>query len=185
MKILNMTKNHNAVATEPQVCRIPAFHVNEAPGFSPSRECTCPHVLVADDDNFQHLYYQNLFQRSLDFSELPISRDNLRVKMCFSGEELLEELKDILQCGCSKLMLIITDYSMGNTKLDGINTASKVREAGYEGQVLLRTSETVEFLKSKHLNLDKIVGTRIIDELVSKADFQQGKEVIQDFLKTG
>ncbi len=27
--------------------------------------CLCPHIIIADDDAFQHFYYQNIFENAL------------------------------------------------------------------------------------------------------------------------
>jgi len=145
--------------------------------------CNCPHILVADDDGFQHLYYQSLFQKSLDFDGIYISRENLRLHLCFSGEELIKKFTEIKECGCSELLLIITDYQMGLDKLDGVKTSTYLREAGYIGPLILRTSESQEYLKEQHDDFGKLIEMKIISDVLDKSDIQNGKETIQIYLQ--
>lgn len=103
--------------------------------------CKCCHVLVADDDTFQHFFYQNLFQKSMDFEQIDIKQAEFRADLCLSGEELIDKYHLMKNCGCRKLRMVITDYYMGEKKFTGYETAKTIREAGFEGPLLLRTSE--------------------------------------------
>ncbi len=145
--------------------------------------CSCPHILIADDDSFQHLYYQSLFQKSLDFEGIFVSRENLRVQLFFSGEELLQSFQRIQKCGCKELVMIITDYQMGSGKLNGVDTCTQLRSAGYKGTLFLRTSESLKDLKYSHPNFSQLFETNIINALIEKGNLQDGKEIIQSYLK--
>lgn len=145
--------------------------------------CNCPHVLVADDDAFQHLYYQSLFQKSLDFDGIYISREELRVHLCFSGEELIKKFLEIKECSCNGLLLIITDYQMGPEKLDGVKTSIHLRDVGYVGPLILRTSETQKYLEKQHDDFCKLMELKVINDVLDKSDIQSGKETIQTFLQ--
>jgi len=146
--------------------------------------CSCPHILIADDDSFQHLYYQSLFQKSLDFEGIFVSRENLRVQLFFSGEELLESFKKIQECGCTQLVMIITDYQMGSGKLNGVDTCTRLRNTGYQGTLFLRTSESLNDLQQNHPNFSHLLETNIINALLEKGNLKDGKEIIQSCLKT-
>lgn len=37
-------------------------------------KCKCANVLIADDDRFQHLYYQSFFSKSANFDSAKVSR---------------------------------------------------------------------------------------------------------------
>ena len=150
---------------------------------SPNKTCSCPHVLVADDDAFQHFYYQTLFNRSLTFDDAFMSREDINVKLHFSGEELLESLSKIQACGCNKLMLVISDYSMGSNRLSGVETALRVRNAGYKGKVILRTSETKEDLRKNHVDFDNLFSTNIINVMVPKDNLKLSKQIIQKLIQ--
>ena len=149
---------------------------------SSSTSCECPHALIADDDAFQHFYYLNLFQRSLTFDNSFANSRDVQVQTFFSGEEMLQKLTQVKECGCNNLRLVITDYSMGSDKLNGVQVCSQVRAAGYSGFVLLRTSETSESLKEAHGNLESLVSRRVISEIVSKSAMKESKEIIQRFM---
>ena len=129
-----------------------------------SGTCNCADVLIADDDTFQHFYYQTLFQRSLGFDDNTF----INIKLCFSGEELLGNLNKEINCGCGKLRLVVLDYFMGSDNLCGVDTALQVRSLGYKGPIVLRTSETKEYLKTRHANFDKLIQASIIDVVVPK-----------------
>ena len=197
--------NSPIVAVESQTSRVPAFQSHETRDFirknglpqsrammayknpftSPPKSasvqtaCGCPHVLVADDDMFQHFYYQKLFEGGSFSSQC----GDLKFQLCLSGEELLDKYSQIKNCGCSKLKLVITDYYMGNGKLSGVDTSIKIRRAGYRGALLLRTSESADHLKMKHTNMEKLFEEKVIDQLVSKFDLTQSKEQIQRSLE--
>jgi len=141
--------------------------------------CCCPYILVADDDTFQHLYYKGLFQKALKSEEMSLKSQDLCLCTCFSGEELLEKLNKITECGCGTTRLVIVDYQMGEKELNGVETCIKVRKDGYKGNVLLRTSETEISLKKSHQDLDQLFQENIIDVLVNKSDATFGKKFIQ------
>ena len=141
--------------------------------------CTCPHVLIADDDLFQHFYYENLFQRSIKPSD---SLKDFRVKMFSSGEDLLERLRAFGPCQCGKLALVILDYSMGIDKLDGVQTAFALRRLGYKGRIILRTSEAKEHISLKYPKFEEIMREKVIDILLDKSKHDETKKIIQSFL---
>ncbi len=144
--------------------------------------CQCSHVLLADDDRFQAFYYQTLFQKSLDFDHLSIPREDFRFTMSTSGEDLLEEYKKIQACGCRFLSLIIVDYNMGQGKMSGVETILALRKLGYKGLLILRTSETYEYLRERHPNLDEIIENKTINYLLGKNDHVETKGCIQTLL---
>jgi len=156
--------------------------------LTPSRklsrsDCACAHVLVADDDYFQHLYYYGLFNKSLDLHSIGVEKEDVHIQLSFSGEELLEKLEKIKACGCEKVKLIILDYQMGDDKLNGVATAQKLRESGYRGPTLLRTSEKKEDLCERHENFDILVKDKVIDTIIPKSDSKLGKEMIEFYYK--
>jgi len=183
------------VEIEPQASKIRVFTTNEThqlnktPSLSqfgsssPQRRCKCPQVLIADDDSFQHFYYHTLFQKSIGSKDLSDMED-LRLQLCYSGEELLRCLGEVQKCGCNTVMLVIIDYYMGKENLNGIETSIAVRKIGYEGFVLLRTSETQESLKEIHENIDELFSQKTISAFVIKSDLRKGKEIIQKVLNT-
>jgi len=183
------------IDNEPQASQVRVLSINKAPVFnkfpsfpllsttSTTNSCKCPQVLIADDDTFQHLYYNILFQKSFNSKDLSPELKPLKVQLCFSGEELLECHIEVRKCGCKRLILMIIDYQMGKGKLNGIDTSFAVRKSGYNGFVLLRTSETQESLKFLHGNFDEILEDKIISAFVVKTDLRQGKEIIQSALK--
>lgn len=147
-----------------------------------ANKCQCSHVLLADDDRFQAFYYQTLFQKSLDFDHLSIDKKDFRFTMSTSGEDLLEEFKKIQACKCGFLSLIIVDYDMGRGKMTGVETILTLRKLGYKGMLILRTSETYEFLREKHPYLDDIIENKTINYLLGKNDHMETKGTIQTLL---
>jgi len=148
---------------------------------------TCPytHILVADDDSFQHLYYKILFTSK---SPIPTKLFNItkkyKVSLHFSGEELLERYSRVCQClgTCSGVKLIIVDYQMGQDKLNGVEVCKILRERGYKGRLILRTSESKEYLEKKHEDFGVMIRDGTIDALVSKEFIEEGKKTIFEYL---
>jgi len=178
-----------SVATEPHISKVRVFATNDNNTHkvnvcSSGSSCNCPTVLVADDDNFQHMYYRVFFERTLNFEGLAINKETFKLHLSFSGEELIAKLAQIKECGCKSLKLIISDYYMGNANISGVTTCLKVREAGYTGTVLLRTSETQEHLKTQHENFVQLLERQVINQVVSKTEVNHGKEVIRNALMT-
>jgi len=149
----------------------------KAPSLGPSI-CQCSQILIADDDPFQHLYYQNLFEKSQDTESSDFKRQGSSVELFSSGEELIKRFSSMKLCACNKLRVIITDYQMGDNKLNGAETAKKLREMGYKGPLLMRTSEKLDELAEFHPYLPTIVNC-----LIEKSDIKQGKETILKYLK--
>jgi len=145
--------------------------------------CSCAHVAIADDDEFQHFYYQSLFQRSLDLSSIFANKSDLRLNSCYSGEDLVKNVSQMLACGCNTLRLVITDYHMGNNKLNGVETARKLREAGYKGIILLRTSEKRSDLVKQHKDFEKMLEEKVIHVVIDKGNLKEGKEIIQSYME--
>jgi len=146
-------------------------------------EQVCPHVLIADDDSFQHLYYQNFFQRSVDFDEMNINKDEFRIDLSYSGEELVEKFQALKGNGLEDSVLVIIDYNMGEDKLNGVNTAVKLREHGYSGHLVLRTSETKEYLIEQHEDFEQLLEEKKIDIFLEKNDLKGVKEIVQTYLR--
>ena len=135
-------------------------------------KCSCPQVMVADDDAFQHLYYRGFFTKMSYFIDLS-----------FSGEELLEKYAKIKNgCQGCQLKLVIVDYQMGDNKMNGVEVCKKLREIGYKGALVLRTSETEECLKKNHRDFDSLINQRIITTLVSKSDAKGGRKIVDEYL---
>jgi len=145
--------------------------------------CTCPHVLIADDDEFQHTYYKILFHQSLNYDGLPITKENIRVQLSFSGESLLDHYKGVAKCQCNNLMVVIVDYHMGDNKLNGVQVCKELRNLGFEGPLLLRTTESENFLLEKHKDFLELIGNKTINALLKKSDSKLGKEAIKSYMK--
>ena len=144
-------------------------------------DCDCPHVLIADDDPFQGFYYQTLFYKSMGCETIGKSR--LRLGVFRSGEELLEQYLKLQVCGCQSTTLIISDFQMGLDKLDGVETISTLRARGYDGPVILRTSEKKESLRKSHERFDEFMEKGFISCLLDKENHDITKSTIQSFLK--
>jgi len=137
--------------------------------------------LVADDDAFQHLYYSSLFRKNaFEGSSTAGEKQKWSVDFSFCGEQLLEKYVERSECECRQLKLIIVDYQMGEGKLNGIEVCGKLRRMGYKGPLVLRTSESEEFLREKHPEMEGEEG--VITMLVSKNDAEGGKKIIDEFL---
>ena len=155
----------------------PSFSIS--PGKIPA-VCTCPHIFLADDDPFQGFYYETLFQKSLDFEGLAIEKKDFGFDLFKSGEELLTRYQSTKICRCtSRRLMIIVDYNMGKGKMNGIETALKLREIGFAGIIILRTSETDEYLKENHKDLERILERKAVNEILGKNNHNETKERIQ------
>jgi len=140
-------------------------------------------VLIADDDPFQKFYYQALFARSLDFDLLPLNREEMKIYICSSGEELISQYQKQKNCKCGGKMLVITDYDMGSKNLNGIETIICLRKEGYHGSIILRTSEKKEVLRKLHENFGDMLDSKMIDCFLNKEHSRDTKEMIQNYLK--
>jgi len=179
----NSFASATSVATEPHISKVRVFAPNNNNTQKMNaNNCSCPNVLVADDDSFQHMYYKIFFERTLNFDGLSINKETFKLHLSFSGEEMLAKLAQIKACGCKSLKLVISDYFMGNNNLNGVATCLKVRENGYTGPVLLRTSETQEHLNTQHENFSELLEEEVINQVLSKTEVNHGKEVIRNIL---
>ena len=155
-----------------------------APTISLKIPCDCSHVLLADDDRFQGFYYQTLFQQSLHFDPLSIQKKDFRFSLSICGEELLSEFKESKKnCRCKAPLLVIVDYNMGPGKMNGIETILALRKEGYKGLIILRTSETYQFLIERHPNLNDLIESKVLNFLLGKNDHRETKNTIQALLQ--
>ncbi len=145
--------------------------------------CKCPHVLIADDDSFQAFYYQTIFQRSMDFDSFAVKKEDFRLGMYKSGEELLEAYRKVKLCGCGSVLLVITDFNMGEKNLNGVQLVSAVRKLDYKGPVVLRTSEKPVDLAKEKINVEELLEKKTLNSYVEKANHAMTKEIIGEFLK--
>ncbi len=198
-----------SVATESQILEIPLFLHKPSPALqkynlfthsppnlsetttSPKngdfaqKDCECPNVLIADDDPFQKFYYQTLFHRSINFDDLDIEKENFAMEVFECGEDLLKSFDLLSNCPCHRgCLFVILDFNMGETKMNGLETALKLREKGYEKKIVLRTSESEEDLRKKFVDWDEIIKEETITRVLEKSNHSETKEVIHDLLKT-
>jgi len=204
-----MTDLSPKVATEPQTSKISIFHKNdshfnglqhisftlaasksnssfsfplqEKEGFISS--CSCPNVLIADDDPIQALYYQHLFNKSMCYEGLSIQKEDLKVLIFSSGEELLDYYSQLKNCSCGSLLLIITDYHMGTQNLNGIETILALKKLDYKGPAVLRTGEKKEDLRLLCQDLDLLLKDKTIENVLDKSNHLETKTVIYNLLK--
>ena len=145
--------------------------------------CSCPYVLIADDERFQHFCYKILFEKSFKHdNSTPAKREELHINLFFDGETLLRKFNRIASCGCNGLILVIVDYSMGSGRLNGIETALRLRKAKYTGPIILRTSETEEYLQTRHHDYHSLIKGKVINEKVSKDNIKHIKDVIRRYV---
>jgi len=204
--IVKMTEGSPIVPSESQILEIPIFPGGASPAthqlgsrtlqritqysysqaltaLKPRSNCQCPHVLVSDDDPFQNFYYETLFQRSISWEEILDGKESFRFELFSSGEDLVKKFNKLKACKCDRPLLIITDYNMGEKKLNGLEMIKILRRAGYKGALVLRTSEELEDLSKKHLDLEDMLESKTIDYYVEKNNFKKAKEVIQTLVK--
>ena len=148
-------------------------------GAAQQSECKCQDILIADDDPFQHLYYETFFQKSPGLKEKRVKGETLKLDLNTCGEDMIKKFSALhLKCNCKKLKMIITDYQMGHDKLNGAETAEKLRVLGYLGPILLRTSEVKADLIEKHPELEKTVNC-----IIDKSTIKEGEEIFVQYLK--
>ncbi len=167
----------------PRVCSRRTLDVALKAKSMNSAACQCPHVLVCDDDHFQNFYYETLFQRSISWQEILGNKEGFRFEIYTSGEELIQRYQSIKGCGCGKPVLIITDYEMGQKRLNGVETIVQLRKRGYDGALVLRTSEDKEQLMKKHANFEDMLESEFINSYLNKQSFKEAKETIQHLVK--
>jgi len=149
-------------------------------GTTTQSACHCQDILIADDDPFQHLYYETFFQKSPGLKEKRHKGEALKLDLNTCGEDMIKKFSALhLKCNCKKLKMIITDYQMGKDKMNGAETAEKLRVLGYLGPILLRTSEIKSELIDKHPKLEKIV-----NYIIDKSTIKEGEEIFIQHLKT-
>ena len=156
MRNLFQAKRLNSIASEPTINRIPTLHYDPSEflhdsGFHPisprhrkaastlkgfrsqpvlptsSKKCACPHILICDDESFQHLFYANFFSHMIDYHTINIPKEELKISMHTSGEDLINNFQKMISCGCGKLKLVITDFYMGSRNMNGMETVLKLQ----------------------------------------------------------
>ena len=147
--------------------------------------CDCLNVLICDDDPFQAFYYQTMFRMSMDFSDLAVEKRNFRFEVVPSGESLLKRYHKLASCNCNiaSQLLIISDFNMGQNNMNGIETVLKLRKDGFDGNIILRTSETKEELRAKYKDFDTLIEKNIINFYIMKDDHNLIKNKIHGLLK--
>lgn len=146
------------------------------------RKCRCPTVLVCDDDSFQHVFYVNFFSKMIDKKKLSKPIKDYKLSLHMSGEDLIEAFKRLKECYCPRPSLVITDYNMGSDKMSGVTTAIELRKAGYDGPILLRTSEDKSGILLQHADFDDLLKEGALNNFLDKSDLKSLKEFVQNCL---
>jgi len=140
-----------------------------------AQKCSCPSILICDDDLFQHMFYAKFFLKLVSDS-LMSTEEHFKIEMFESGEQLLAKYSSVNTCGCKKLFLVITDFNMGHENIDGVQTVDKLLNSGYGGNVVMRTSEDIDELSKKYTKLINMINEQTFSVL-NKSDIKkiQGK----------
>ncbi len=157
---------------------------SELSAYKQNLPCSCPQILVCDDDSFQSMYYKYLFEGLRSISAENSEKSTLRFEIFEAGEDLIKRYTKMRECGCNSLMLAITDYNMGHKKLNGVETIMNLRKSGYAGPVMLRTSETKPYLCKRHSNFEEMLEKGFIDYYIEKNNLKRAKEIIQEMTST-
>jgi hypothetical protein len=157
------------------------FTTPEVP--KPEMTCDCPNMLICDDDKFQHLFYKKFFERNVDYTGLGISVEDFKIQYFISGDELLSKYLELKSCKCSKLSVVITDYSMGVNVMSGVETAVALRKAGFNETLILRTSEIKQDLIQANPNFNELLSNGIINSYSLKCCFISLKEKVNSCLR--
>jgi len=119
----------------------------------------------------------------MDFDSFAVKKEDFRLGMYKSGEELLEAYRKVKLCGCGSVLLVITDFNMGEKNLNGVQLVSAVRKLDYKGPVVLRTSEKPVDLAKEKINVEELLEKKTLNSYVEKANHAMTKEIIGEFLK--
>jgi len=139
-------------------------------------------VLICDDDTFQHLFYQNFFDKIANYDNLSIPKNEFHYDISYSGNELIMKYQKMQKEGIKDPPLVITDYYMGKTNLTGVSTAIELRKIGYKGHIILRTSETREEIIKNNPNFQKLLDEETINCLLDKSNLSASKDILQSYL---
>lgn len=141
-----------------------------------SSHCRCPRILCCDDEAYQHFILKKLLELSDSSS---FSKETC---FCYSGEELIEKYKNLRTCStCGGPEIIISDYNMGNSHMDGIDTLLKIRELGFGGLTILRTSTSIESLTDDHMDLEEHIEKKDISFYIAKQNVGIQKQIFKEF----
>lgn len=136
-------------------------------------------VMVCDDDPFQHLYYESFFEKkTLSSSDLSINPQKIKLDLSYSGTELLMRFTETSRASVRHPKIVITDLDMGSDQISGIDTAQKLRAAGYKGTIIMRSSEPESSFMSLYSDLIK---NGVIDFYSEKSNFAGFKEIMNKF----
>lgn len=140
--------------------------------------CDCPDVMSCDDDIFQHFVLGSL----VNSEEFKQSKCQKKVSFYCSGESLIEEFLNFqAKCRCEGPHVIITDYHMGDGKMNGVEVALKLRSLGYKKGIVLRTSNSIESLRDEHSDIDRLLERGIINCFLSKANLKKQREELSKY----
>jgi len=143
--------------------------------------CSCPSILICDDDNFQLLFYSNFFSKLIQSSPLS-TEENFKIELFDSGEKLLDKYQKVHLCGCEKVLLVISDFHMGEKCMNGISTIAELRGKGYSKTIMMRTAETLDSLSKSSMEAPQLIEEHDIN-LLNKSDLAKFKELVQYFLE--
>ena len=200
----------NSVANEPIINRIPILncdsshflydsvcHITLSSGLTrktplrtqseptlstSSKKCTCPHILICDDESFQHLLYANFFSHMIDYHTINIPKEELKISMHTSGEDLTVSYQKTKSCGCGKLKLVITDFYMGSHNMNGMDTVLKLRELGFGGTIILRTSDAKQELLTAYPEMERMLKNKLISCFLDKTHLSSLKTALPRYL---
>jgi len=143
--------------------------------------CSCPSILICDDDNFQLIFYSQFFSKLIQSSPLS-TEEKFKIELFDSGEKLLDKYQKIHLCGCEKVLLVISDFHMGEECMNGISTIAELRGRGYSRTIMMRTSETLDSLSKTSVEAPQLIEEHDIN-LLNKSDLEKFQELVQNSLE--
>lgn len=147
--------------------------------YNQQQKCECPNILCCDDDHYQHMVLRK-FLKHEEASEF----NEAKCKFCFSGEDLIKIYMELrANCSCGGPRFIISDYNMGERCMDGVALILKLRELGFSGVAVLRTSENLESLQDDYEEVVDYIESKQISFYLSKNDILHQKNFFKFLLE--
>ena len=87
------------------------------------------------------------------------------------------------KCGCKKPLLVITDLYMRPQHLNGLETSTQLREVGYGGPIMVRTSQS-EDDAAESGTIKSCMKNKVINFWLNKSNQGTFEEVVHNCTKS-
>lgn len=176
----------NAIILQRRPISLPIQLLNSCTEFNNLPKCNCPEIMCCDDEIYQHFVIKKLIEleggtpKASSITNSPPTNKTLKMTFCLSGEDLIKKYEEFKRCSCCQgPKMMISDYYMGLDQMRGVDVIMKLRELGYDGVTILRTSTSVRSISDDDFDIHSLLEDKKITYYIEKNNLKYQRDILR------